>query len=403
MPPRPFLHPFAPPTREAYLNIVRGRRSTVWDDSGNAYIDGMASLWYANVGHGHPTVVGAIADQAARLAAYHCYAPFTNPPADALAEAIAARSPVSSPRVFFASSGSEAVDAAIKIARIAHEQAGEGHRDVIISQEAGYHGVTMGGTSAQGIAANQVGFGPLVPDVRQVGQQDLAAFEAIFAAEPDRIAAVLIEPVQCAGGVFPPKPGFLKALRELCDAHGAFLIFDEVVTGFGRLGSWFASEHFGVLPDLTTFAKAVTSGYVPLGGVVCGPAVRERLEADPTWLFRHGHTYSGHPLACAAGLACIEVTEDEGLLERASAVGAQLGDGLGALVSAGKLRDARGEGAVWAAVLPEGKQAPAVRDELLRLGVIVRPINDVLAICPPLVIEDHEVQRMLTALERALG
>lgn len=397
-----FLHPFTPPTREAFLSIVRGEGSLVYDASGKDYVDAMASLWYCNVGHGHPVVVEAIRSQAERLASYHCYAPFTNPAADALATEIAARAPFPDARVFFTSSGSEAIDAAIKIARIAHEQAGAPHRDGIASRDKGYHGVTFGGTSAQGLPPNQVGFGPLVPGIVQIDQHDPDALETLFATRGDTLAAVITEPVQCAGGVHPAAPGYLARLRALCDAHGVLLIFDEVVTGFGRLGTWFGSEAVGVTPDLITFAKAVTSGYVPLGGVIVGPKVRAMLEAEPGWILRHGHTYSGHPLACAAGLACLEVAAQQDLLARAPEIGARLVAGLDLFVNQGRLAGHRGAGAVRAAILPSGIGAEPTRDALLDEGVIVRPIGDVLAICPPLVITDGEIDRVLAAFDAAL-
>lgn len=399
-----FLHPFAPPGRSSYLSIARGRASTVWDTDGKGYLDAMGSLWYANVGHAHPRIVEAITTQAGTLEAYHCFAPFTNPPADALAEAIADRAPMAGgrPRVFFTESGSESVDSAIKLARIAHERAGQPERDLIVSRDRGYHGVTYGGTSAQGLPPNQEGFGPLVPGILQIPQHDLTALERVFEEHGDQMAAFLTEPIQCAGGVFPPMPGYLERVRALCDAHGVFLIHDEVVTGFGRLGTWFGSEALGVKPDMITFAKAVTSGYVPLGGVVVGSAVREPLEADPGWMLRHGHTYSGHPLACAAGLACMQVTEDEGLLDRATELGGRLRRGLDDLVQAGLIQHVRGAGAVFAAVLPDDRDAMMVRDDLLELGVIVRPIANVLALCPPLVMTDDEADRVLEALGQAL-
>lgn len=402
MPVPAFLHPFSPPTREHFRSIARAEGVYVVDAEGRRLLDGIGSLWYANVGHGHPKVVEAIAAQARTLATYHCFAPFTNPPADALAERIAAVAPFDGARVFFTSSGSEAVDSAIKLARIAHEQAGEGQRDLVISRHHGYHGVTMGGTSAQGIPANQAGFGPLVPGFHQVAQHDVAALEALFAEHGDRIAAVITEPLQAAGGVHPAEPGYLAAARRLCDDHGAFLIADEVVCGFGRLGTWFGSEALDLRPDLMTFAKAVTSGYVPLGGVVVGEAVRARLEADPDFVLRHGHTYSGHPLACAAGLACMDVTEEEGLLARAEPLGARLRDGLRRLQADGLLADVRGAGFVWAAVLPDGVAAPAARDRVMDRGVIVRPIANVLAICPPLVATEAHVDAIVDAIEGAL-
>lgn len=397
-----FLHPFSPPARAHYRSIERGEGAFVFDRDGRRYIDGMGALWYANLGHGHPRMLAAISEQAQKLAAYHCFAPFTNAPADALADRLAARAPMPGARVFFTSSGSEAVDAAIKIARIAHEQAGEGQRDIVISRVHGYHGVTYGGTSAQGLPPNQAGFGPLVPGVVQVPHDDLDALRGWFEREGDRIAAVLTEPLQGAGGVYPPPPGYLAALRRLCDEHGAFLILDEVICGFGRLGHWFGCQAYDLEPDMVTFAKAVTGGYVPLGGVLVGEEVREPLEADPSWVLRHGHTYSGHPLACAAGLACVDILEEEDLLPRATEIGARLREGLEAGVSEGWLADARGDGAVWAAVLHEGQSAADARDALLEEGVILRPLGGVLAICPPLVIDDPTVDQILSALRRVL-
>ncbi len=397
-----FLHPFAPPTQTQFLSIVRGEGALVWDAEGREYVDGMASLWYCNVGHGRDDVVDAIAHQARQLAAYHCFAPFTNGPADALAERVARLAPMPDARVFFVSSGSEAVDSALKLARIAHDQAGEPDRDLVISRSAGYHGVTYGGTSAQGIPPNREGFGPLVPGFLNVPHHDVAAMAAVFEANPGRVAAVIVEALQGAGGVYPPVPGYLQAVRDLCTKHGAFLIADEVVCGFGRLGSWFGIGHYGVEPDMVTFAKAITSGYIPLGGVIVGPAVRTRLESQPGWMLRHGHTYSGHPTACAAGLACLDITQNEGLLARASALAGTLGAGLQAFAAAGRLAQVRGEGGVWGAVVREGEDAFATRDRLLFHGVIARPIGTTVAVCPPLVITGGQVDRMLEAFDRAL-
>ena len=167
-----------------------------------------------------------------------------------------------------------------------------------------------------------------MPDVVQVPSDDIEALAVLMADRAGEVAAVITEPVQGAGGVFPPLEGYLADVRRLCDQHGALLIFDEVITGFGRLGHWFAADHYGVVPDLTTFAKAVTSGYQPLGGVFVGAAVRGPLESDPAYILRHGYTYSGHPAACAAGLANLAIMEREGLVERAGPIGPRLGDGL---------------------------------------------------------------------------
>ena len=220
----------------------------------------------------------------------------------------------------------------------------------------------------------------------------------LFAEQGDRVAAVITEPVQGAGGVRPPVTGYLEGLRRLCDQHGAFLIMDEVICGFGRLGHWFGSEHYGIRPDLITFAKGVSSGYVPIGGVVVGSAVRQPLEADETFMLRHGHTYSGHATACAAAMAALDITEADGLLERAGHVGDRLSEGLVSLAADGVLAEVRGDVAVWAAGLPPDRDAIAVRDHMLDLGVITRAIGtDTLSFCPPLVIADSEIDRIVDA------
>ena len=208
--------------------------------------------------------------------------------------------------------------------------------------------------------------------------------------------------MQGAGGVWPPEEGYLEGVRRLCDQHGALLVFDEVITGFGRLGEWFGAGHFGITPDLICFAKAVTSGYQPLGGVIVGPTVRAALEADPTFVLKTGYTYSGHPTVCAAALANIDIIEREGLLERAKAIGARLSAGLSAIADDGQVAAVRGRGAVWAVGLHEHQSAVAVRDRMLELGVITRAIAEHSnTFCPPLVMTDEEVDRVVDALATA--
>jgi adenosylmethionine-8-amino-7-oxononanoate aminotransferase len=403
MTPSAFLHPFSPPTRADYITVAGGEGAEIWDDQGNRYIDGMASLWYMNVGHGHPRMVQAIVRQAERLASYHTFAPFSNEPAERLAEKIASISPFDRARVFLATSGSEAVDTAIKIARAAQRLSGHEEKTIVVSREHGYHGTNFGGTSAQGIPANREGWGPVVGDVAPVAVGDLEAITREFDRHGDRIAAVLTEPLQGAGGVYPPPEGFLDGLRRLCDEHGAYLIFDEVITGFGRMGEWFGAQHYGVTPDMVTFAKAVSSGYVPLGGVIVGPAVAGALESDETFLLRHGYTYSGHPIAAAAGFEAISIQEDEGLVQRAPHIGRRLKAGLDALLADGLVTEVRGDRAIWAVELPESKMAASVRDEILHNGVILRPLGNALAMCPPLVITDGQIDRMVDAMAEVLS
>jgi adenosylmethionine-8-amino-7-oxononanoate aminotransferase len=264
--------------------------------------------------------------------------------------------------------------------------------------------VAYGGTSAQGIEPNRAGFGPLVEGVFQTSHEDLAEVERVFEAEGDRIAAVIAEPVIAAGGVRPPSAGYLDGLRRLCDDYGALLIFDEVVTGFGRLGTWWAADTFGVTPDLSTFAKGCTSGYLPLGGVVVGRIVREALEADPAFVLRHGHTYSGHATACAAGLENLRILRDEHLLDRPAAIEARLGAGLRALAADGVVAETRGMAGIWAVDLPDGFDAAAVRDEMMCRGVIPRPLGvSTIAFCPPLVIDDDDLDRCVEVLAESVA
>ncbi|NCX18632.1 MAG: aspartate aminotransferase family protein, partial [Acidimicrobiia bacterium] len=212
-----------------------------------------------------------------------------------------------------------------------------------------------------------------------------------------------VEPLQGAGGVFPPREGYLESLRKLCDQHGAYLIFDEVISGFGRLGRWFAAQHYGVTPDFTCFAKAVTSGYVPLGGVFVGASPRAALESDPNFFLRTGYTYSGHATACAAALKNLEIIERDGLVQRAIHIGGLVSQALHALHRDGLLKEVRGDGGVWAAGLHKQHDAMVVRDLALRNGAIVRGIGaDTNAFCPPLVTTDAEIARLMDAYASAL-
>ncbi len=397
----PLLHPYSRPTRSDsdYRCIVRGEGARVWDRDGREYIDGMASLWYANVGYGRVEIADAVAAQMRQLGAFHCFEPFSVEPAEQLAARIAAIAPMPNARVFFTSSGSEAVDSAIKLARIAHVRAGRTQRAIIVSRSRAYHGVTYGGLSAQGLPLNQEGFGPFVDGMVNLPADELEAMAQFMADRGDEVAAILTEPVQGAGGVYPPPDGYLEGLRRLADQHGAYLIFDEVICGFGRLGHWWGANRYGVRPDLVTFAKAITSGYVPLGGVLVGEAVRGPLEADDAWMLRHGHTYSGHPTACTAGLTNLDIIEREGLVARARTVGARLFGGFDALAADEVLAEVRHEGAVGAIRTPEGKDAFAVRDSLLDRGVITRAVNaETLTWCPPLVITDAEIDRIVDSV-----
>jgi adenosylmethionine-8-amino-7-oxononanoate aminotransferase len=398
-----FLHPFARPANDTFTNIVEGEGVIVRDDAGREYIDAMASLWYCNVGHGRREIIDAAGAQLGRLEAFHTFDIFTNPPAERLAGELAALAPGPGFRVFFAGSGSEAVDSALKLARAAHSMAGRTSRRLIVSRTPSYHGVTYGGLAATGLSPNQQHFGPMLADVVQVPYDDPGAVRKVAEERPGELAAVIAEPIVGAGGVYPPPDGYLAELREICDEHEAYLILDEVICGFGRLGHWWGAEYYGVRPDLVTFAKGVTSGYIPLGGVLVGPEVRGPLEADPGFVLRHGHTYSGHPVACAAGVATIQVMRDEGLIERAPVIGAQLSAGLRDLAERELVAEVRGAGAVWAVGMHPHVDAAAVRDALMARGVIARPIGAAtLAFCPPLVITPEQVDSCVKAMDAAL-
>jgi putrescine---pyruvate transaminase len=400
-----FLHPFARPgaARSVFVDIVAGEGAEVTDAQGNEYIDALGSLWYCNVGHGRTEIADAVASQMRRLEVFHTFDRFTNPPADALADRLVALAPMPDARVFLTSGGSESVETAIKLARLAQVHAGHPERTVIVSRHPSYHGVTYGAMSATGLPGNQEGFGPLLPDVVQVPYDDVDALDRLPEAVQGRIAAVIAEPVVGAGGVYPPPDGYLAGLRDRCDHWGAFLILDEVICGFGRLGAWWGSSHFGVRPDMVTFAKGVTSGYLPLGGVLVGPAVRGPLEADPDFVLKHGYTYSGHPLPAVAAMANLDIIENEGLLARAAGIGTLLGPGLTELVDGDHVLEVRGTMGIWAIGLAPHLDAPVLRNALLDFGVIARPVgNAVLAFCPPLVISDGQLERCVEGTRRAI-
>ena len=390
-----FLHSFAKPSSDAFINIVRGDMALLWDDKGNEYIDGIGSLWYCQIGHGRTEMADAVAAQISTLETYSTFDPFTNPLAEEVAQVIASLSPIANSRVFLCGSGSESIDSAMKIARTSQIQSGHPERSVIISRNRGYHGTNYGGTSAQGLPLNKVGYGTLLEGVLQVEADDIEAMSVAFQQNKGNVAAVIAEPVQGAGGVWPATREYLEALRRLCDDNGAYLIFDEVITGFGRLGEWFGATYYGVTPDMITFAKGVTSGYQPLGGVITGPTINAALTADPTFFLRHGYTYSGHATVCAAALKNIEIMKREQLVQRAQHVGQRIEAGLAALSLDGTLTGYRGAGAIWAGKLPDSLDATVVRDAMITKGVIARSIPGVIAFCPPLVITDAQVDTML--------
>ena len=363
----------------------------------------MASLWYCNVGHGRGEIADAVATQIRTIESYSCFDPFTNAPADALAERIAELSPVDDARVFFTGSGSEAVDSAMKLARLTQLLAGHPERQLIISRERGYHGTNYGGTSAQGLPLNKVGYGELLADVVQVPSDDIEALSVLMAQHSGRIAAVLTEPVQGAAGVYTPTDGYLETARQLCDQHGALLIFDEVITGFGRLGTWFA---------VAALRRHARPHHVRQGRDVGLPAARRRdrrsvrcgPRSNPT-------TRSSSVTATRTPVTHRRVrrlwptsTSSSGRVwsARSTASGADSASGLRALAADGVVDHVRGEGAIYGAALRPDQDATAIRDRMHQLGVVTRAIGtDTLTFCPPLVITDDQIDRVVDAVATA--
>jgi putrescine aminotransferase len=405
-------HPFADmgAVRNAELVIERGEDVWVWDKDGNRYLDGTASLWYANIGHGRREIADAVAAQMARLEAYSGFGDFASEPALELADKLAERAPMPS-RVFFGSGGGDAIDTAAKLARRYWFETGEPDRTLLISRTAGYHGTHGFGTALAGIPANRVGYGPQV-DTLQVQHDSLEAMAAaIEHAGAERVAAVFAEPVIGAGGVYPPVPGYLEGLGDLCARTGVLLVIDAVICGFGRLGSWYGCERFGLKPDMITFAKGVTSGYLPLGGVVVSDRVAEPFWSAPgAPVFRHGATYAGHATCCAAGLANIAILEDEGLISRGQENERLLLDALTPLTEDDAVAEVRGGIGTMAAVELDGellsrnpgaigKITAAARER----GVLVRPLGSGLAASPPLTATEEHFGLIAEAIAHGLA
>jgi adenosylmethionine-8-amino-7-oxononanoate aminotransferase len=402
-----FWHPFAnmSAVHERAVNIVRGEGALVWDDAGREYVDATAALWFCNIGHGRAELGEAAARQMSELASYHTFGPFTNPPAEELAGRVAALAPIDGAKVFFtAGGGSDAIDTAGKLARAYWSLAGLPGKRIILSRDFAYHGVNAYGTSLGGIPANAALFGRLVEDVEQIPWDDADALaEAVERLGAERVAAFVCEPVVGAGGVLPPPPGYLERVAEICRANHVLLIADEVITGFGRLGTWFGCERFGIGPDLITAAKGITSGYVPLGAVVASERVAEPFwKSGGTELLRHGYTYSGHATACAVALANLDVIESEGLLERVRSLEATVEDALRPLALHDLVREVRTVGLLAAVELEEG-YADRVAAEALERGVITRALRGVaLQISPPFVITEEQLRHVALVIEQSV-
>jgi beta-alanine--pyruvate transaminase len=394
---------------------------------GRRVLDGTSGLWCCNAGHGRKPIVEAIRRQAAEMD----FAPtfqMGHPQAFELASRLAALLPGDLSRVFFTNSGSEAADTALKIAIAYHRARGEASRTRLIGRERGYHGTGFGGISVGGIATNRKFFGALLPGVDhlphthdpanaftrgqpQTGQHLATELERIVTLhDPSTIAAVIVEPLAGSTGVLVPPVGYLEELRRICDRHGILLIFDEVITGFGRLGAPFATDRFGVVPDLIALAKGLTNGAVPMGAVVAREGIYQTFmdaAAENAIELFHGYTYSAHPLACAAGLATLDLYRDEALFERAAALEQAFEDAAHSLREARHVVDIRNLGLVAGIELAPRPGQPGARGfeafvRCFEAGLLVRVTGDILALSPPLIVENRQIDEIFGTIGQIL-
>jgi len=407
--------------------FVKAAGMHYWTDDGRQILDGVAGLWCVNAGHARPKIVKAIQDQAAEMD----FAPafqMAHPKAFELADKVAKLTPAGLNKVFFTNSGSESVETALKMALAYHRVRGEGQRTRLIGRERGYHGVNFGGISVGGMVANRKHFGAMLAGVDHIrhthdparnafsfGQPEHGAeiaedLERLCALhDPSTIAAVIVEPVAGSTGVLVPPKGYLNKLREICDKHGILLIFDEVITGFGRTGNPFAAQTFGVTPDMIVMAKGLTNGSVPMGAVAVKQSIHDAFMNGPEHLieFFHGYTYSSHPLACAAGLGTLATYEDEGLLTRALEMQGYFGEAVHSLRGEPNVIDIRNIGLVAGIELSSLPGEPAKRAfniflDCYERGVLMRTTGDTLALSPPLIIERGQIDQLVDTVRGAI-
>ncbi|HEY2937529.1 MAG TPA: aspartate aminotransferase family protein [Gaiellaceae bacterium] len=391
--------------------VSRGEGVWLWDEDGNRYLDGSASLWYCNIGHGRPEIAEAVRRQIEQLEAWSIFGDAATPPALELAGKLAELYPRDGAKVFLTSGGGDAIDTAAKFARLYWQVLGHPDRLHIISRTAAYHGTMAFGTSLGGIEANRLGYGPLVPSTSRVDWESPDALsDELERVGRERVAAFFMEPVIGAGGVLPPPEGYVQAVAEICRDAGVLFVCDSVICGFGRLGTWFGFERFGVEPDLVTFAKGVTSGYLPLGGVIVSDRVAEPFWSQPGRVtVRHGQTYSGHATVCAAALANIEILERERLVPRGRELEGELLSTLAPLADHPLVAEVRGGTGLLAgialdrdALAAEPGLAVKAYASIRSHGVILRPLAETLAVSPPLTISSSEIQLIRDAVRAGL-
>ena len=387
--------------------VVAGDGNYVETDDGDRLLDATAGgVACVILGHGRAEIADAVAEQL-RALEYHCLFGYSHPRAQELAEAVIARTPGDLNHVFFTNSGSEAVETAMKIARGYWRRIGLASKTGFVSLHRGYHGMNFGGISVGGLTENRSGFGPLLEGCTQVPAHDIDALERELSfRDPSTIAAVIMEPVQAAGGVYPPPEHYLSQVRALCDRHDVLLVLDEVVCGFGRLGHWFGGLRYGVVPDIMTVAKGLTSAYIPMGAAIASSRIyQEFVDPEGSIELMHGYTYSGHPAACVAGLKVIEILEREALVDHSLQTGRHLQERIRGLDSLPVVAEVRGEGMLAAVELAAENPEPMVAEAQRRIqaaGVLVRAQADHLGIYPPFTFTTAEVDRVADAIGTVL-
>ncbi|WP_141925044.1 aminotransferase family protein [Haloactinospora alba] len=390
--------------------VSRAEGVWLWDEHGDRYLDGTASLWYCHVGHGRSEIADAVHQQLTTLDAYAVYGDFANTPALRLSERLASHAPMDNPRTILTCGGGEAIETAAKLARKYWSVSGKPEKTHVISRAGGYHGLHGFGTSIIGMERFRSGYGEIVADTSVVPYDSVRALEdEILRVGPERTAAFFAEPVIGSGGVYAPPEGYFAAVAELCRRYGVLFVVDSVICGFGRLGDWFGIERFGVRPDMIVFAKGVSSGYLPLGGVITSGEV-----AEPFWErsgnpFIHGTTYAGHPSCSAAALANLDILEREDLFGAAEEVESQLDAAVRMLAEHPLVREVRsGTGAMAAveltgeALYERGVTTADVFAEARSRGVIVRAIPRSLLVSPPLTVTWEHIDHLVSTLRAAL-